>query len=404
MSLKQFELVLLGMLAFVLPSLETPKTLFWLLYVITFLVRQHREGNLWHVPQSAVTWVLWGMLLASVVSTMINWPIENGFKGVADVLRYATLFMCIYAGGYTEIDLRRIAYAIIGGALAGLGFGLLEVISNVNERLQFHSAGVVTQSAIYLGMVMVMTLGFIMRCRDLSWIARGLLVIALLAMAVALAYMGSRGSMLAVAAALGVIVLVNLRWRVVAAVLVGTIAVSVVSYLVIKAAPQNFLNEGHYERLSVERFHKADNERVEAWKVALARLAQGDSVVWGIGPKNFRSINPSDLGIDSAFYERAGVIHHAHNLFLNALVETGVIGLALLLGFYFLVGKRLFRQWRYAPDDSPGWAWYAGLGGMIVPIVAGSFNAPFSQEHAMLAMMLMAMMYVTKTSDRRESA
>lgn len=403
MSLKQFELILLGMMAFVLPSLESPKTLFWLLYVITFLVRQHREGSLWHVPESAVTRVLWGMLLASVISTVINWPIDNGFKGVADVLRYATLFMCIYAAGYSEMDLRRIAYTIIAGALAGLGFGLLEVISNVNERLQFHSAGVVTQSAIYLGMVMVMTLGFIMRCRDLSWFARGLLVIALLAMAVALAYMGSRGSMLAVAAALGVIVLVNLRWRVVTAVLVGTIAVSVVSYFVIKAVPQNLLNEGHYERLSVERFQKADNERVEAWKIALARMAQGDSVVWGIGPKNFRSINPADLGIDSVFYERAGVIHHAHNLFLTALVETGVVGLAILIGFYYLVGKRLYLQWRYAEEGSPGWTWYAGLGGMLVPIVAGSFNAPFSQEHAMLAMMLMAMMYVTSAGKRRDS-
>ncbi len=31
MSLKQLEIILLGMLAFVLPSLETPKTLFWAL-------------------------------------------------------------------------------------------------------------------------------------------------------------------------------------------------------------------------------------------------------------------------------------------------------------------------------------------------------------------------------------
>ena len=403
MSLKQLELILLGMMAFVLPSLETPKTLFWVLYVVTFLVRMHREGRLWRLPESTVVRVLWGMLLASLVSTLINWPIENGFKGVFDVLKYACLFMCIYAGGYSEKDLRNIAYTIIAGVVAGLSFGLLEVVSNVNERLQFHSAGVVTQSAIYLGMVIILTLGFILRCRDLSMPVRGLLVVALAVMAVALAYMGSRGSMLAVAAALAVIVLVNLRWRVVAAVLIGTVVVSVASYFVIKAAPQNVLNEGHYERLSVERFHKADSERVEAWKVSLARLAVGDSVVWGIGPKNFRSINPSDLGIDSAFYERAGVIHHAHNLFLNALVETGIVGFALLLGFYFLIVARLYRQWREAADGGPGWTWYAGLGGMLVPVIAGSFNAPFSQEHAMLAMMLMAMMYVTEPGRPRQS-
>lgn len=158
MSLKQLELILLGMMAFVLPSLETPKTLFWVLYVVTFLVRMHREERLWRLPESTVVRVLWGMLLASLVSTLINWPIENGAKGVFDVLKYACLFMCIYAGGYSEKDLRNIAYTIIAGVVAGLSFGLLEVVSNVNERLQFHSAGVVTQSAIYLGMVIILTL------------------------------------------------------------------------------------------------------------------------------------------------------------------------------------------------------------------------------------------------------
>lgn len=403
MNLKRVEIILLGLLVFVLPSLETPKTLFWALYVLTFLFRKHREGELWVRPTEPVVLVLWGILFVNLVSTLLNWPIVNGFKGVSDALRYISLFLCIYAGGYSRRQLRDIALAIMAGAIAGLAFGVLEVMNSVTSRLQFHSAGVVTQSAIYLGIVIVLALGFIMQCRDLTRTMRIGLVVVLAAMSIALAYMGSRGSLLAVGVVLGVFILTNLRWRTVAITLVGTGLIAITSYLVIKAAPQNLLNEGHYERLSVERFHKADNERVEAWEIAFAKLATGDGIVWGIGPKNFRSINPADLGIQSVFYERTGVIHHAHNLFLTTLVETGVMGLTMMLLFYYFILRRLYDGWRNRPARGPGWAWYAGLGGFIVPIIAGSFNAPFSQEHAMLAMIVMGMMYVSTDADAQDT-
>ena len=395
MSLKQLEIILLGMMAFVLPSLETPKTLFWVLYVLVFLIRKHRDGELWRLPNSPVVLALWGILVVSLISTLVNWPIENKFKGVLDALRYTSLFLCIYAGGYTEKDLRNIALAIIAGAIVGLFYGLAEVMNDVTSRLQFHSAGVVTQSAIYLSMVIALALGFILHCKDLTKLTRVILIIVLAVMAIALAYMGSRGSLLALFAVLGVFVLLNLRWRVVLITLIGIGLIAIASYIVIKAAPQNVLNEGHHERFSVERFHKADNERVEAWKIALAQFSTGDDIILGIGPKNFGSIKPSDLGIESSFYERSGVIHHAHNLFLTALVETGLLGLAVLLAFFILIFMQLYRGWREQSDSGPGWTWYAGLGGFMVPIIAGSFNTPFSQEQAMLAMMLMAMMYVT---------
>jgi len=36
------------------------------------------------------------------------------------------------------------------------------------------------------------------------------------------------------------------------------------------------------------------------------------------------------------------------------------------------------------------WTWIAALGALLMPAIAGSFNTPFYQEHAMLAMALMA--------------
>jgi hypothetical protein len=42
----------------------------------------------------------------------------------------------------------------------------------------------------------------------------------------------------------------------------------------------------------------------------------------------------------------------------------------------------------------------SGLGGLVVPVLAGFFNTPFYQEHAMLAMVLMGAMY----SETRKAA
>lgn len=84
---------------------------------------------------------------------------------------------------------------------------------------------------------------------------------------------------------------------------------------------------------------------------------------------------------------------HAHNLFLTQLIEQGIFGLLAMLYFFLLVLLKIIAIWRTDPDHSPGWAWYGGIGGLAIPLIAGLFNTPFYQEHAMLAMLVMGMMF-----------
>ncbi len=84
---------------------------------------------------------------------------------------------------------------------------------------------------------------------------------------------------------------------------------------------------------------------------------------------------------------------HAHNLFLTQLIEQGVVGLLAMLYFLLLVFIKIISIWRSDNKISPGWAWYGGLGGFSVPLIAGLFNTPFYQEHAMLAMLVMGIMF-----------
>ena len=90
---------------------------------------------------------------------------------------------------------------------------------------------------------------------------------------------------------------------------------------------------------------------------------------------------------------------HAHNLFLTQLIEQGIVGLLAMLYFFLLVLLKIISIWRADPDHSPGWAWYGGIGGFAIPIIAGLFNTPFYQEHAMLAMLVMGMMFAMEKAD-----
>jgi uncharacterized membrane protein YdcZ (DUF606 family) len=69
------------------------------------------------------------------------------------------------------------------------------------------------------------------------------------------------------------------------------------------------------------------------------------------------------------------------------------MGLAAMFVFFGLIITRLKKCWPYYKGNKQQWAWVAGLGGLVVPVIAGFFNTPFYQEHAMLAMILMGTMY-----------
>lgn len=80
-KLYRYEIVLLSLLVLVLPSLEALKTFFWFSYLCIYLLRHYREGNLSLYPAQPVTIAISLLLLAALASTLVNWPIDNGFKG-----------------------------------------------------------------------------------------------------------------------------------------------------------------------------------------------------------------------------------------------------------------------------------------------------------------------------------
>ena len=399
-SLRKYELFFVSFLVLIMPSLEAGKTLFWFLYLVTYLVRRYQDGNLSLVPRQPVNLAITLYLLITLISTLVNWPFENGFKGFHDEFRFTTLFLCLYSAGYSAREYRQIALLIIVGVLGGLVYGLVEFLLQMRTDFQFHSAGIVTQSSIYLGIAILLNAGLLIDKNNTPDKLRTFLKLSLLIQIVALVYMGSRGSMLAIALTFILLTILTLNIRTVIAWLAGLSVIIVLFSAVIQIFPDSVFSKDIFTQYSIERIKESDSQRLSAWQIAIAKLSTGKDLAWGVGPRNYKVINEMEFVTGNDKFMQMKKYSHAHNLFLTQLIEQGIIGLLAMLYFFFLVLLKIIAIWRTDPDHSPGWAWYGGIGGFAIPLIAGLFNTPFYQEHAMLAMLVMGMMFAMEKAER----
>ena len=216
--LQKLEIYALYSLIFFLPIMESPKHLAFALFFIGALGWRLLEKPVgWRKPD-IVEYLLVGMLLVSLASTMTNWPIERGFHGFKDLFSMLFLFWALYNNTYKESQIRLLLWIIILAVMLGLVEGLWEWKSGLRGHLEFHSAGVVTQSAIYLGISMFLMFGvFLDTVSGFSNRVRLIIVVCLLFSLFCLIIMGNRGSVLAVIVIMGVLSLIlfhNRRFRI----------------------------------------------------------------------------------------------------------------------------------------------------------------------------------------------
>ena len=388
---EKLELALLCILLFVLPTLESPKTLALLLYVMVWAGRHASWTGLSRFRPDRIELVLLAMLTVGLISTVMNWPFPNGSKGVRDTIQYVVLFMCIYRAGYSETQQRLLGCAIVLGVLVGLVYGVVEVLQGTRNQLEFHSAGIVTQSSIYLGIAAVTGIGFVVAAlhgqgsggrRLWFWVA------VTAAMIIGLFAMGSRGAMIAfviIVFLLLVIMKEKRLWYATAIVLVAAVASAII-------LPSSFQSSRPYTKLeqavTQKKMPAGDQERMHVWRVTMAHLKHGEHPWFGVGPKNFHSIDATAVALPEQLQPGGFRLTHAHNMFLNKLVEEGIFGLGTLLLFFGLVVASLMRRAR--SGGLHRWTWIAAIGALLMPAIAGSFNTPFYREHALLAMAVLA--------------
>lgn len=376
---------LLAALLVFLPTIEVPKTVAALLFIVASWAgpSSRRQGR----RPDAFGWALLGVVGASFISTAVNWPFPNGAKGLYDTALYAAVGWGVYRRRWTSNEARLLAVAGVVGVLAGLMRDGFDVVRGRVLELELHTMTSPTSSSIYLGVVLMVavSLAMVEVRRKVWWIASSVLLIGLL-------LMGSRGGILSVvlAGGVGLILIRSTRfWLPLATVLASIVAVA--------ALPNTFNQDRAFAKMvamiTTRQLDANDSVRMTMWKLGLAQVVRGNSLWFGLGPRNFSSLDPSRLGIQSPEYP----IQHSHNLFLNKAAEEGLAGLAALLALFGVVAHHLARQWIAA--RARHWCWGAAWGAFAVPVVAGSFNTPWYQEHALLAMIWFGIYLGTPAGD-----
>jgi len=394
------EFALLCLLLFALPTKEVPKQLAAVLYVLVWASRRFSLHALSRYRPDLIEMSLVAVIAASVASTVINWPLPDGIKGLADTLNYTILFWCIYRAGYDERQLRILAYVIASGVLVGLAYGVFELLKGYRQYLEFHSAGLVTQSSVYLAIAAMAAVGSAWEAHRSRWkrTARWFWSSSVLVMVCGLFAMGSRNALIGFATVLLVLLIILKDWRLWYAAALAIVAAVVLAV----SLPSNFQAQRAFtklkESLTAEGLAAADRERLHIWRLALAHVKRGEHLVFGVGPRNFSSIDINAIELPEPLQNQGFKLSHAHHLYLNRLVEEGVVGLGAFLFFLALVATALYRDWR--AGDWQHWRWIAAFGALLVPCIAGLFNGAFFNEHAILAMALIGI-YL---SSRRRAA
>jgi len=389
--LPTLDLAMLSLMILSLPSLEAPKNIFLVGYLVTRLiseVNQFRQGR--------KLWGGWDSVFATIVFTALLTTIFAGFPGLEEWKGYKVLLTAILTGWflsrtyYSENEYQLLFKLIILSTIPPLIWGLYEyLVIHSRASLEVHSVGHVNHSAIYLVMIFGASLAWLLSQLNakkdkltLNWQIILLSILSLLFF-ISLIIGESRGAFgVAVILAIMLCLLLPLKKYI---KLFGVLFISSMLILTVAVnAPivkKQIINQENNNVLSA---------RDRIWNVSIE--AARFHPMLGIGLSNWHFINLDQLKksvedrgeiFDSRIYSFQG---HSHNLYLSALVERGIVG--LFVTFLFMVAwiRHLIKTFQWAKKSiGRTYLWGGSLSAWVATFGIGFVNTTFHHEHAILA-------------------
>lgn len=403
--LRRIELGTLCLFMIVLPLLEAPKNILWVLYLVLWVINrfiQRDFGGRWIRWDSVfLVWILSGILTGLFGSIA-------GLKGDApvDILRYAGMGWMITRGNYQKKEWYSVFIAIVIGTLIALGYGYWTLfITGTKKYLELKSVGFVNHTAIYLAIALGAVFARVFASRSASQPNRSYAWYPLaIVMGTGLMITASRAAIgaLAITLALYLILMAYSKKLSVALLLTLTATTGVAIggyYAVLKSNPDTIVAGGIGAKINNNLKDKDYlSHRDYLWSLA---IAAGLEHPWfGIGFDQFGKITAERYCAWRTQVQATYVCQpkehfnagHAHNLYLNTLAERGFLGLSVLLvvlGYWLIT---LLKTRHLIADDFRSMTlWGSALSAWGVTVFSGLLNTSLHHEHALLAVSLLAL-------------
>jgi O-antigen ligase len=386
---RKVEFALLALLAFSLPLAEAPKNILAVLYALVWLA--NRRGGGWggpwrHWDTLFLVWGLSGYIMAPFAGLH-----GDEWVGAHDLPRIAFVAWMASRSRYPVAAWRALLVAIAASTAIALVQGMLRLhLTRTFAELELQSVGHVNHSAIYLALAFGVGLAGLIanwRSRRIAACAGwGALALFFFAGIVDSASRGAFTVSVVLAVLLAAAAIRRSRWRLALQVaLAAAFAVIVLS---------SDLEIGRKQQRNVEA-HNVSGFRVQIWNRGL--LAWRHMPFAGVGMGNFGQISDGHVlrwlaqegkpASTSAYFANS----HGHSLYVNTLVERGVVG-SLPVAILIVAWAVLLARTRPEPDASATdfMIWGASFTAWFVTVAAGLFNTTLHDEHGSLAALLLA--------------
>jgi O-antigen ligase len=389
-KLKTIELSLLALLLITLPSLEAPKNIFLVFYVVVSLFRQVRTKELHG-------WQFWDWLFLLCIGTALLSAMFAGitpgdeWKGFRVLVTYVSVGWLISRANYTKTEMAWMFALAVVGVLPPLVWGYCQYLwLHTKYDLQLHSVGAVNHSAIYLAIIFGASVGASLSLWRVSNTKVRLFLLSMsMVLLLSLIIGQSRG-------ALGVGVLLAL---VLITVLSKQAKLKWFAYaiLAITSLLAVLLNAGIVQKqISDQKNNMVLSSRDKVWNVSLE--ASRFYPLLGIGLDNWKLITPEEIKesvesrhqiYDPKQYYFAG---HSHNLYLTALVERGFVGLSVLILLMIAWITQLIKSVSLTHHSaSAAYLWAGSFSAWLVTFGVGTVNTTLHHEHGILAFLFLGL-------------
>ena len=406
-KLLYLDLIMLSLMILSLPSLEAPKNIFLVGYLITRII-----SEIIQFKQGVKQWKSWDFLFVTIIFTALLSTVFAGFSGLEEWKGYKVFLTAILTGWflsrahYSQNQYRIIFLLIVLAIIPPLLWGLYEyLVIHSKKSLEIHSVGHVNHSAIYLTMIFGAALGWFIsqfnfkkKNEATQWqtILIGIMTFILF---ISLIIGQSRGAF-GIAILLGVCLLFlakSIKIRIIGIVI--TILIIISSILLESGIIQKQINN-----------QKSDNVlayRDKVWNVSIE--ASRFSPLLGLGLSNWHFIKLSQL--QKSVEERGETFNadnyffpgHSHSLYFSALVERGIVGLIVTLIFMFYWLHDLIKTFKWSKKTSTSYMLWAGsFSAWLATFGIGLVNTTFHHEHGILACLFLGL-YISYKNELKQS-
>ena len=402
-NLKTFDLFMLSLMIVSLPSLEAPKNIFLVGYLLTRLATEIIQFN-----KGMKLWSRWDTLFLTIVFTALLSTLFAGMPHLEEWKGYSVLMTAILSGWflsraqYSRENYQGLFKLIILGTIPPLLWGLYQyLIIHTKPDLQLHSVGHVNHSAIYLVMIFGASLGWFLSHLDLNKfkfkfsnfyvLALGILSLILFVNLI----IGQSRAAFGVGIILGLLVTYFLgkNTKIKIAGMISIISIVILSIV---------LKTGVVEKqIANQKANDVLSSRDKVWNVSLE--ASRFHPLFGIGLSNWHFITIEQLRASVESRGKKFNPHnywfpgHSHNIYLSALVERGFVGLLVTILFMIFWMKHLISTFNWAKKTTQAsYLWAGSLSAWVATYGIGFVNTTFHHEHAILACLFLGL-YLSST-------